>query len=309
MDPSTVTGGRLSEGEDMNQRVKALTVTPATVPNLSRILEVAKVDTATLLDPATVKDARILWAEFRKGYGFKGNARILTYPEGQLKLGKSEIYTLGLTLSSGDAAGVETCSWRGECSKVCVLKHGKGGLPAVQRARIARTQFAESYPREFFALVAEEINTAHRKHGEIVVRLNVNSDLRFYRAVPGFFNGSLFGEGVRFYDYTKNPAILNGDGWITPLYRAVYSMHEGSNPVKVAEFLKRGGTVAMVTDRPRKGDTLPLIEVGGEMFGTVDGDSHDNRLLDPAGVIVDLYAKGAAVRNPGEFVRKVYGRG
>ena len=291
------------------ERVKALTVTPATVPNLSRILEGSKVDTATLLDPAGVKAARLLWAEFRKGYGFKGNARIMTYPEGQLKLGKSEMFTLGLTLASGDGAGVETCPWRGECSAVCVLKHGKGGLPAVQRARIARTQFAERYPREFFAIVAEEIDTARRKYGEIVVRLNVNSDLRFYRAAPGFFDGSLFGEGVRFYDYTKNPAILKGDGWLTPLYRAVYSMHEGSNPVKVAEFLKRGGTVAMVTDRPRKGDVLPAIELGGEEFATVDGDSHDNRLLDPAGVIVDLYAKGSAVRNPGKFVQRLYGRG
>lgn len=278
------------------------------VPNLSKLLEAAAagVDPVTLLDPANIAAARASWAAFRIGQGFKGYAPIMTRPDGQLKLALNDVYTLGLTLASGDASGFEACAWRNECSKVCVLSHGKGSLPSVQRARIARTLFAAAHTAEFLTLVASESAAARDKFGRVAVRLNVNSDLRWHRIAPGFFNGSVFGPDVVFYDYSKNPALLATDGKLAANYRVTYSFSETSNPGRVMEFLKRGGTVAIVTNRKKTTAAAPVLPFMGELFAAVDGDAHDNRFMDPAGVIVDLAAKGTARTNPGKFVQRLY---
>ena len=85
-------------------------------------------------------------------------------------------------------------------------------------------------------------------------------------------------------------------------YRAVYSVNESSDLAKVAAFVARGGTAAVVTTR-KKNDAPPASFMG---LPVVDGDSTDNR-FDERGAWVDLAAKGKAraLIGKSEFVRAI----
>lgn len=247
-----------------------------------------------------VADSRRIWLSFRQTHGFKSSADLLTHPDNQLKLGKSKVYTVGLTLQHADVSGVETCGWRTDsCTATCVLDNGNGRYNSVQTARNVRTWFLRDHPDAFVVLLVDEIMKA-RKHGKVLVRLNVNSDLRWYRIIPSLFDGRL--RNVSFYDYTKNPAILGTDGMVGVKYRLCYSVSErDKNWNRVHDFVHNGGTVAVVTVR-KKSDAPPKVFLG---LRVVDGDASDNRFRE-RGVIVDLSAKGKARLLPvGGFVRNI----
>jgi len=295
---------------------RKLNLLPAAgVPTLSTILERVGpgLDPVTLLDPAAYRAARAAWSQFRTGAGFRSYGDLLTLPQNQKKLAKSETYSIGLTLASGDAAGVELCPWRtATCSALCVGYNGNGRYQMTQHARIVKSQFAAAHPVEFLTLLAGEIATqvakarANDPERVVAVRLNINSDLRFYKIVPQFFTGELFGAGVVFYDYTKNPAILAGTGYVGKVYRLTYSLNENSNLDRVSEFLSRGGSVAAVTNRRKTTPAASAIELDGVLWPAVDGDVTDERFNDPAGVIVDLAAKGHKFDAFGDFLLKAY---
>ena len=251
---------------------------------------------------AAFRDARKLWAEFREEHGFKYDApKLLTYPANQAKLKKSEVFTVGLTLQHANVAGVETCPWRGECASICVLDNGNGRYENTQRARNIKTQFLYQHPNAFMILLGHELRGLSANYGRVLVRLNVNSDLRWYRILPDLVNGRTL-PNVYFYDYTKNGAVLSGSGMVARNYRAVYSVNESSDLVKVRAFVARGGTAAIVTSR-KKTATPPKHFMG---LRVVDGDSADNR-YDERGVWVDLSAKGKAraLIGKSEFVRDI----
>lgn len=240
------------------------------------------------MDPDRVDAARSGYAAYRKAAGYAGAAELLTHPAAQLKLGKTDVYSVGLTLQSANGAGVETCPWRGDCATVCVLKNGNGRYASVQRARDVRTQFLRDYPRLAVILLGYELARVERKHGAALARLNVNSDLRWHRILPNLGNGDLL-PGISFYDYTKNAAVLRGDGMVADRYRLTYSVNESSNLDKVREFVARGGTATFVTDRKKNGATIAQWRG----IPVVDGDATDDR-FNESGVIVDLAAKGRA---------------
>jgi hypothetical protein len=246
--------------------------------------------------------ARSVWASFRESKGFKYDApKLFTYPASQAKLGKSEQFTVGLTLQHAAVAGVETCPWRGECASICVLDNGNGRYANTQKGRDIKTQFLHEYPAAFTRLLIEELRGLAAKYERVLVRLNVNSDLRWHRILPALVDGELF-PNVFFYDYTKNAAILSGAGMVARNYRAVYSVNESSDIDKVRAFVSRGGTAAIVTTRDKK--TPPPAYFMG--LAVVDGDITDNR-YDERGVWVDLSAKGKAraLIGKSEFVRAI----
>ena len=275
------------------------------VPNLSAALESCSEGMGQALgdlDRESLRAARITWAAFRERHGFKYDApKLLTYPSSQAKLGKSEQFTVGLTLQHAAVAGVETCPWRGECARVCVLDNGNGRYANTQKGRNVKTLFLYEHPEEFTRLLAHELRGLSATYERVLVRLNVNSDLRWYRILPALVDGSTFGN-VFFYDYTKNAAVLSGSGMVAANYRAVYSVNESSDLDKVATFVARGGTAAVVTTR-KKNTPPPSTFMG---LPVVDGDSTDNR-FDERGTWVDLAAKGKAraLIGKSEFVRAI----
>lgn len=251
----------------------------------------------------TVRDARRVWRDFRRERGFVNDAKIMTYPENQAKLGKSETFTLGLTLQHANVAGIEMCQWRTKaCTATCVLDTGNGRYDVVQRARNVRTWFLVEHPRQFLTLVFHEIATVADQYDDVLVRLNVNSDVSWFKLIPSMFNG--WADNVSFYDYTKNPSALDlEDGMVNDRYRLVYSLSERDRTTqkmdRVRDYVARGGTVAVVTVRSKT--DAPASSFMG--MPVVDGDAHDDR-FNERGVFVDLYAKGKARKLPvGGFVR------
>jgi len=254
------------------------------------------------VDGVGVKDAKAALKAFRIENGFGSYANLLTLPDVQHKLKKSEIYTVGLTIQHANVSGIETCAWRGHCTSVCVLDNGNGRYSSVQKARNVKTQFLAKYPVEFLRILGSEIKKHSDENEKVLVRLNVNSDLRWYQILTTLSNGHPKMPNVYIYDYSKNPAILQGDGKVGNKYRIIYSVNEKSDLARVRSFVSRGGTAALVTNRKKKGKVLQSF-LG---IPVVDGDLSDDRYHEQ-GVWVDLAAKGKARQMPDVgFVKKIY---
>jgi len=268
--------------------------------------------------------AKGVWRMFRENKGMAGTPKLLTYPENQLKLAKSEAYTVGLTLQSADGSGMETCPWRGECAAVCVLKNGNGRYNHVQEARNVKTQFLAAWPQMFLRLLVLEFDHLVRIQQEVFhrtdewqplrCRMNVNSDLRWYKIAPWLFKR--YENQIEFYDYTKNPATLTREdgGLVLPNYLLVPSISENTNMVRAYEFLSHGGKVAVVTNRKRHAPVDPEAVID-HLFGhilqvftplVVDGDTTDDLWSHPDECIIDLTAKGSARKLGEGFVRHAY---
>jgi hypothetical protein len=267
-----------------------------------------------------LSDARAEWIAFRKAFGFSGDAALLTPPDANAKLAKSDAPTYGLTLAAAaesaraadvfgpDAVarlravgitidGVNVCTWSTpDCRLACVLvTAGNARFPGVARARIVRTLFLADHPDAFLTLLVWELRKAVTRHGSIVARLNVASDIRWERIAPQLFTIP----GVRFYDYTKAPVTQRTE---TENYRLTYSVSERpqstSNALAALEGL---ANAAVVFERTPAG--LPETWNG---FRVIDGDASDDRTTDPVGTVVGLLAKGSArfaVGTPEGFIK------
>lgn len=246
-----------------------------------------------------------LVASVREIYGFaRQHAPLLTPPDANMKLHKASVPTYGLTLQhhkSTLASGrkVNLCPWAGECVKVCVLDNGSCAYPSVQRARMWRTHLFKEHPEAFSYILGFELERAVRRHGSILFRPNVNSDVRWERLLPSLTSGEAFGDAVLSYGYTKGTYVLEGDGWVGSHYRVAYSWNEKSDAhaQTVVGFLGRGGSMAVVTDR-WKGE--PVKDHGP--WQVADADLTDEWIFGIG--IGDLSAKGKARNMPGSFVQR-----
>ena len=193
---------------------------------------------------------------------------------------------------------------------------------AIQRARLERSRLLRECPSEFLTTLKVEIGKERlraRKEGlRLAVRLNGTSDLPWENLAPELF--TMFPD-VQWYDYTKDAkryhrALL---GKLPPNYDLTFSRSE-TNGAQCLSFLRRGGRVAVVEDQTL---TLPRAFSRGAKsarwtFSTrasssmsssgtwvtveeTDGDRHDLRFLDPAGVVV-LSPKGKAHKDMSGFV-------
>jgi hypothetical protein len=270
-------------------------------------------------------------AAIRARHGFKAvPAPLLTHPDGQHKLGLAKIPSFGLTLHSfrfTDSVGYSwnLCASAGQCTRVCVIKNGNGMYPAVQRGWSWKTELLLHEPRAFFIQLGYELQRQVMKHGDILVRPNVNSDIMWERVAPTLVDGSVFKHGaVYFYGYTKHDYVLydtpsyRGDGQLTPYYRVAFSHNEWvgfeSHAAVLDGFLRRGGNVAVVTDRYYTGKTKQQVGQWYDRPIVVDADVSDEWMLAERGVIGDLAFKPRTSRDRewgysdrSGFVHKVYG--
>lgn len=230
------------------------------------------------------KEARQAWAEFRAAEGWKSYRPLLTAPDENLKLGKSQtVATYGLALAQSTLSGHNTCSYStASCRAGCVGGNGNGRFDSVVRARSTKVRFLLANPSAFCTLLADEIDAASAKHGgRIAVRLNTFSDLPWEVFAPWIFES-----GVHFYDYTKN---WSRGSFVPANYHLTFSASERTSDAVIAEKVAAGHNVAVVFDVRRSG---PLPNVWNGMR-VVDGDKSDARSEDPRGVVVGLRAKGS----------------
>ena len=258
--------------------------------------------------PGVLTAARRAYKEFRGKFGYDGSADVLTAPEAQPKLGKSERAAFGLMLVP--ANGLTQEYWPENrpvnlcplaslgCKAACLSKAGHGQFDATQKARSVRTAFLLAEPYHFGVLVGAEVRRAQFKHGEISLRLNVVSDIRWELVASGAMK-HLIALGVRMYDYTAwrpaNRGTIDG-------YHLTYSAKEPAHTPDdyLTGILEGGATVAMPF-AVKKGQELPETWQG---FKVIDGDLSDDRTLDPSGVVVGLRQKGRGVDLSG-FIRTV----
>lgn len=244
-------------------------------------------------------------ASVRARHGFvERPSELLTPPEANAKLDKSSVPAYGLTLHSFRSvlpayAGVRrlsinACPNAGHCVRVCVLKTGNGRFDTVPRAWLWRTDLLARHSESFARVLALELVRAVRKHGEILFRPNVDSDVAWQELLPSLTNGEVLPE-VLSYGYSKRPETLtdgDGTGWLGARYRVAFSWNEDADADDVAAFIDRGGNVAAVTSRRKGQPTLTRFPFG--TFDAVDADKTDEWILEGRGVVGDLSAKGKA---------------
>lgn len=258
-------------------------------------------------DRAAVATARAQWAAFRGVFGFRADARpVLTPPDAQPKLAKSVRAAFGLMLTPARGLPVEfvgrtvnLCPRASAgCEAACLGPNsGKGVLDGTRKARHVRTAFLLREAWAMGVLIGAEIAAAQRKHGDVSLRLNTTSDIRWEFVAPLGMR-VLMDAGVVMYDYT---AWRPEDRRPMPGYHLTYSAKEPTHTpdAYLVGVLSTGGNVAMPF-ATRKGQALPESWHG---FPVIDGDLTDDRTTDPRGVVVGLRQKGRVQDSTG-FIRE-----
>lgn len=222
----------------------------------------------------------------------EGYRPILTFSNAKTIKGEKLGWFTGiLYMAPADLSGYQVCINAGNCKAPCLNLSGKGAMDRNQRIRIEKTRFYFEHTELFMACLRYDIETLVRRARRMrfgrrrmkpAVRVNGTSDLP--KIVLALF--AEFPE-VQFYDYTKHPK-----SWlrVRPNYYITFSHDGPENVPDCLDALAHGINVAVCFDT-RKGRPLPESWHG---FPVIDGDNHDLRFLDPAGVVVGLRPKGRA---------------
>lgn len=204
------------------------------------------------------------------------------------------------------------------CESACLYTAGRGALNSVQKARLAKTvRFFEArtgFMRDLAVSIARAIHAGMLAGSVPLIRLNGTSDIRWesvpvnidaptarairrvcgFDIAPGEYPNihAVFPE-VQFYDYTKIPNRRDvPDNYdLTFSFSGVVSFQRHAT-----RAIESGARVAVVFRR--------RADIPSEFQGlrTIDGDDTDVRHIEPQGVAVALYAKGAARRDMSGFV-------
>jgi hypothetical protein len=218
----------------------------------------------------------------------------------------SEYLTAIMYLTPWKSAGVNLCpsAELAGCIKGCLNKAGRGQMDSVTVGRARKTAWIANDRDGFMTQLVTDLASFQRycaKRGiQACVRLNGTSDIRWELIavdVGGMRFANVFEAfpGIQFYDYTK---IANRKTDAIANYALTFS-YSAANPAyaKQVEIAKaKGMNIAVVF---RSADIIPTDFIG---MPTFDGDKDDLRFLDPAGVVVALYAKGPAKRDYSGFV-------
>ena len=209
-----------------------------------------------------------------------------------------------LYLAPSTLSGRNTCAMadKASCAAACLNSAGRGAFSNVQNARIAKTNYYFNDRAGFMANLTADIKLLAKKaaaRGLVpLVRLNGTSDIK-WENVPLTIAGVDYPNimaafpNIQFYDYTK---ISNRDN-LPANYDLTFS-YSGVPQYQtyVKQAIIKGMRVAVVF---RRREDIPANFLG---LQCVDGDNSDIRHIDPAGVIVALYAKGKARRDNSGFV-------
>ena len=218
----------------------------------------------------------------------------------QTKMAKGEALgfkTAILHLAPFDLSGKNVCPKASpECAAACLNTSGRGQMGSVQKARINKTKYFWTNKNGFLHDLSLEIQQLKKRAAnqgyKFAVRLNGTSDLPFHRMkVDG--GGSLMEihQDVQFYDYTKVLNYLDHD---LENYHQTFS-DSGRNLADIKKAIKKSVNVAVVFK-----DVLPRIWMQKKV---INGDKHDLRFKDPAGVIVGLIAKGLGRNINNRFIK------
>lgn len=197
-----------------------------------------------------------------------------------------------LALAPAELSGYNVCPFSTPgCRKYCVAFAGNGNYPMVTRARIARSTFLMENPEAFLSLLCILLDGKLKK-GQVAVRLNGFSDIRWERVLPAWFWERY--SDVTFYDYTKHSVVSRPPSTMPSNYTLTYSVTERTSEKVLKRELAMGRNVAMVVPtRGGKRSDGTLRELPSFDRLIVDGDANDRRFDDPAGAIVFLRRKGS----------------
>ena len=223
----------------------------------------------------------------REGPGFHANFAIplLRYID---ELHKGDRYSWRLLERHNACPGASEA-----CKASCLAFSGFGTMPGTIAKRLARTLAFIASPslfiRELHREIEKEAKKASKKGETLGIRLNVFSDHVWEKIAPDLFNI----EGVQFYDYTKLRPSVRKDR--PSNYYLTQSWTDTDTEERLSERLSAGNlAVPFLTG---KNGRFPEYYRG---LPVIDGDSHDYRPADPAGVIVGLRVKGKAGSRPTE---------
>lgn len=187
-------------------------------------------------------------------------------------------------------SGYNTCSHASKgCIESCLFTAGRGAMPNVWKARVAKTvEFFEQNDSFLIKLNSDlSLFSNYCKENKIqgYVRLNGTSDIEWENYIK-FDNYS----SLKFYDYTKNPnrAIKNLSN-----YYLTFSKSEDHSDKDIDDAINSKMNVAVVFDE---------VPVKWKTYNVIEGDLSDMRWEDPQGVIVGLKAKGKAKKDTSGFV-------
>ena len=260
-----------------------------------------------MVDPSRAGEGRARLDVIRgeEGLGKVSGRFAILRSNAKLALDAGDVHAYGVTLAPAETSGMwNTCSWSTDgCEAACILDYAYQRGDSVRDSRRALTRFVAEDPVLFLAVLADEIGGKLAEHGDgnVAVRLNTASDLRWERFAPDLF--SRFAGRVMFYDYTKAPA---GQRTLGDDYALTFSVSERARSLTdAAEYLRRGhgATVVLPVRYRSKSDKGDLPEELTEA-GVVDHDLHDVRALDKGRLGV-LRAKGSARSDESGFVRTV----
>ena len=179
------------------------------------------------------------------------------------------------------------------CLASCLCPAGRGRMRNVRLGRIRKTRLffmdKKAFSEQLFKDITRGVKRAAKLGLGYCVRLNGTSDVPWERL--GVFEKF---PDVQFYDYTKSffRAMTHANGQMPKNYHLTFSRSEtNSEQCKHAA----GGNVAVVF----ASSNYPVAWQG---FKVVSGDDTDLRFLDEKNVVVALYAKGQAKKDPTGFV-------
>ena len=189
------------------------------------------------------------------------------------------------------------------CMAGCLRTAGRGAFDSVQAARAAKTAFFREHREAFMLSLAADVWSLARRAEKLgmqpLVRPNGTSDIPFENipVVDGKTIFQLFPD-VQFYDYTKHPS-RKLEGKTAGNYDLTYSFSAITpKEVSIKGLINPANRrTAVVFDRR---ENIPASFRG---WPVVDGDDTDVRHIEPARVVVALYAKGRARSDTSGFVQ------
>ena len=232
--------------------------------------------------------------------------------------------TAVLYLAPSNVSGFDVCpmALQAACRDACLNYAGRaaiakgnaliatdGGMVpdnAIQRARIARTQWFFEDRRTFMAALVLEISRFIRKSERAgltpAIRLNGTSDI-LWETIPASDNKKTIFDifpNVQFYDYTKIAKRI--ERTLPENYHITLSYSEANTRYKkrIQSAHDRGASMAMVV---RDKQSKERVLSGNPK--AIDGDAHDLRFTDSDGALVVLTAKGRAKKDQSGFVVEV----
>lgn len=168
------------------------------------------------------------------------------------------------------------------CKETCIKRTGMLAMPVQSAAMLRRTEWYLQDPEAFKAQLIRELRNAVKravKQGKrLAARLNGTSDIDWSDIY------AMFPE-VQFYEYTKRANIARKNKDIPNLHLTL-SRTERTKPERIRMLTDQGINVAVVFDDKRP---IPAVWQG---MPVVNGDKHDRRFDDAAGVVVGLKLKG-----------------